>query len=96
MATYVVLAHWTDQGVKNVKDTVKRTQQFRSDCERRGIKVLGTYWTQGRYDMIAFVDAPDEQTVMAELLAMESLGNIRTEKLRAFTETEMDAILRKM
>jgi uncharacterized protein with GYD domain len=46
--------------------------------------------------MIAFVDAPDEQTVMAELLAMESLGNIRTEKLRAFTETEMDAILRKM
>ena len=96
MATYVVLTHWTEQGIKNVKDTMKRTQQFRAESERRGIKVLGTYWTQGRYDMVAFVDSPDEQAIMAELLAIESLGNIRTETLRAFSETEMDAILRKI
>ena len=96
MATYVTLARWTDQGSKNVKDTVQRTQQFRNDCERRGIKVLGVFWTQGRYDMVAFVDAPDEQAMMANILAMCSQGNIRTETLRGFTETEIDTILRKL
>jgi uncharacterized protein with GYD domain len=96
MVTYVTLANWTDQGSKNVKDTLQRTQQFRNDCERRGIKVRGVFWTQGRYDMVAFVEAPDEQTMMANILAMRSQGSIRTETLRAFTEAEMDAILRKM
>ncbi len=96
MATYVILANWTDQGSKNVKDTVQRTQQFRNDCERRGIKVQGTFWTQGRYDMVAFIDAPDEQVMVANALAMRSQGNVRTETLRGFTETEIDTILRKV
>jgi uncharacterized protein with GYD domain len=96
MATYVTLAHWTDQGSKNVKDTLQRTQQFRNDCERRGMKVLGVFWTLGRYDMVAFVDAPDEQTMMANALAMRSQGNIHTETLRGFTESEIEAILRKI
>jgi uncharacterized protein with GYD domain len=96
MATYVTLANWTDQGSKNVKDTLQRTQQFRADCERRGIKVLGVFWTQGRYDMVAFVDAPDEQALMADILAMQSKGNIRTETMRGFTEVEVDAALRKL
>ncbi len=96
MVTYVTLARWTDQGSKNVKDTMQRTQHFRQDCERRGIKVRGIYWTQGRYDMVALVDAPDEQTMMANALAIGSQGSIRTETLRGFTEAEIDTILRKM
>ena len=96
MATYVTLANWTDQGSKNVKDTVQRTQQYRHDCERRGIKVLGVFWTQGRYDMVAFVDAPDEQAVMANALAMRSQGNIRTETMRGFSEREVEEALRKI
>ena len=96
MVTYVTLARWTDQGSKHVKDTMQRTQQFRQDCEKRGIKVRSVFWTQGRYDMMALVDAPDEQTMMANALAMGSQGSIRTETLRGFTEMEIDAILRKL
>ena len=96
MATYVLLIYWTDQGIKNVKGLVQRAQQFRNDCERRGIKVQGTFWTQGRYDMVAFIDAPDEQVMVANALAMRSQGNVRTETLRGFTETEIDTILRKV
>ena len=96
MVAYITLATWTEQGSKNVKDTLQRTQQFRQDCERRGIKVRGVYWTQGRYDMVAFVDAPDEQAMMANILAMRSQGSIHTETLRAFSEAEIDTILRKL
>ena len=96
MPTYVTLVSWTDQGVKNARDTVRRAREFRSDVERRGGKLLSIYWTQGRYDIVTVVDFPDEQTAMAELLAVGGLGNLRTETLRAFTDSEMEEILRKI
>lgn len=96
MPTYVSLFKWTDQGVRNAKDTVKRAREFRADLERRGGKLLSIYWTQGQYDLAVTMEAPDEQTAMAELLALGGLGNVRTETLRAFDESEMETILRKL
>jgi uncharacterized protein with GYD domain len=96
MATYVVLINWTDQGVRNAKDSVQRARAFSADVERRGGRLLGIYWTQGRYDIIATVEVPDEQTAMASLLAVSGLGNVRTETLRAFNESELTSILQKV
>ncbi len=96
MPTYVTLVNWTEQGVKNARDTVRRAHEFRGDVERRGGKLLNIYWTQGRYDIVAVIDVPDEQTAMAELLMLGGLGNIRTETLRAFSESEVEEIIRKI
>jgi uncharacterized protein with GYD domain len=96
MPTFVTLIKWTDQGVRNSKDTVQRAAAFRGDLERRGGRLLSIYWTQGNYDIVAMIDAPDDQTAMATLLAVGGLGNVRTETLRAFDESEMSAILQKM
>ncbi|GHO48768.1 GYD domain-containing protein [Ktedonospora formicarum] len=96
MPTYIVLTKWTDQGAKNAKDAVQRMHQFRSDLEHRGCKLRSCHWTQGQYDSITIVEAPDEQTGMAALLALGSLGNVHTETLRAYNETEMEAIIQKM
>jgi uncharacterized protein with GYD domain len=96
MATYITLVSWTEQGVKNAQDTTRRAREFSSDVQRRGGKVLGLYWTQGRYDIVAIVDFPDEQTAMAELLALGRIGNVRTETLRAFSESEMEQIIQKI
>jgi uncharacterized protein with GYD domain len=96
MSTYVTLIKWSDQGARSAKDTVERSRQFRADLERRGGKLLSLYWTQGHYDVITTVEAPDDQTIMAALLAIGTLGNVRTETLRAFNESEMEAILRKV
>lgn len=96
MPTYVTLIRWTDQGVRNAKDSIQRAGAFRSDLERRGGKLLSIYWTQGKYDIVTTIDAPDDQTAMAALLAVGGLGNVRTETLRAFNETEMQSILQKV
>jgi uncharacterized protein with GYD domain len=96
MPTYVTLVKWTEQGAKGARDTVKRAREFRSDVERRGGKVQSLHWTQGEYDIVTVVEFPDEQTAMAQLLAIGSLGNIRTETLRAFSESEMETIIRKI
>ena len=96
MPTYISLITFTDQGARNAKDTVQRAGAFRSDLERRGGKLLSIYWLQGQYDIVTTIDAPDEQTAMAALLAVAGLGNVRTQTLRAFNESEMQSILQKL
>jgi len=96
MATFVVLYKFTDQGAKDVKGTVQRASEARADDERRGFKVHGLYWTQGQYDMVAVVEAPDEQAMLAGLFNIAHAGNVRSETLRAFTADEVAAVLQKM
>src|SRR6516225_981230 len=84
MATYVVLARFTDQGVKNAKDSPKRAEAFRQMAETFGVTVKDIFWTQGRYDIVIVIEAPDELSATALNLSLSALGNIRTESLQAF------------
>jgi len=93
MPTYVVLYRFTEQGRKNIKDTVKRAEEVRKRYEALGFNIIGTYWTQGRYDLAAIVDAPSEEAMIASLFYMAEAGNVSTESLRAFTAEEMQRIL---
>jgi uncharacterized protein with GYD domain len=96
MPTYVVLYKFTDAGAKNIKGTVQRARESRAENEQRGFTVHGLYWTQGQYDMVAVVEAPDEQAMLAGLFNIAGAGNVRSETLRAFTEAEMAQVIQKM
>jgi len=96
MPMYVVLYRFTDQGAKNVATTVERARENTAESARRGFKVHGVYWTQGRYDMVAVVEAPDEAAMAAAMLNIAEAGNVRSGTLRAFTAEEMEAILARM
>jgi uncharacterized protein with GYD domain len=93
---YVVLANFTDQGVKNVKDTTKRADAFKELAKSKGASVKDIYWTLGQYDIVATVDAPDDTVVTALGLTLAQAGNIRTQTLRAFSAADMGAILGKV
>ncbi|MCK9518022.1 MAG: GYD domain-containing protein [Dehalococcoidia bacterium] len=93
MPTYVVLYRFTEQGLKNSKDTVRRAKETRANNEQRGFKVHQVLWTQGQYDIVAVVEAPDEAAMMAGALNVCGEGNVRSETLRAFSDTEMEAVL---
>jgi uncharacterized protein with GYD domain len=94
--TYVVLGQFTDQGIRSVKDTTKRADAFKDMARRAGVTVKDIYWTLGQYDVVTVVDSPDEASVTALLLSAGSLGNLRTQALRAFTGDEMGRIVGKM
>ena len=96
MPTYVTLFKWTEQGVKNVKDTMDRTEQARTAVEAVGGRLVSLYWTQGAYDFVATVDFPDEETAQAFLLSTAKLGNVRSQTMRAFSAEEMTRILAKV
>jgi len=93
VATYVVLYRFTAEGRKNAKRTVERAEEVRKQNEARGFKVIGMYWTQGRYDIVTVVDAPSEETAMAGMLNIAEAGNVSSETLRAFTAEEMRKIV---
>ncbi len=93
MARYVVLFNWTDQGIRNAKDTVQRVNQARSAWEQRGMRIEAVYWTLGGHDLVGVVDAPDDAALAAVLLELAGAGNVRTKTLRAFDEGEMQALL---
>ncbi|MGC2826473.1 MAG: GYD domain-containing protein, partial [Pseudolabrys sp.] len=96
MVTYVVLAKFTDQGAKTAKDSPKRAEAFKQMAKTFGVTVEDIFWTQGRYDIITVVEAPDELSATALNLSLSALGNIRTESLRAFSSAEMMNIVAKM
>jgi uncharacterized protein with GYD domain len=96
MMTYVVLATFTDQGVKNAKESPKRAEAFRQMARTFGVTVKDIFWTQGRYDIVTVVEAPDELSATALNLSLGALGNIRTESLRAFSSEDMMKIVAKM
>ena len=95
MPRYVVLYNFTDQGLKNIKETVSRAAEVRKDNESRGFKVIGTYWTQGEYDIVSIVEAPNEESMLAGLFNIAETGNVHSTTLRAFDESEMANALAK-
>ena len=96
MPRYVVLVNWTDQGVRNVKQTLQRTDIGGEIAEKHGLKLEQAYWTVGPYDMVTIFEAPDDEALSAHLLEIGSLGNVRTTTLRAYDEEEMSGILQRL
>jgi uncharacterized protein with GYD domain len=96
MVTYVVLGNFTDQGVRNVKDSPKRADAFKEMAKTFGVTVKEIVWTQGRYDVVTVLEAPDETAAMSLSLSLSALGNVRTETLRAFSAADMTKIVGKM
>lgn len=96
MATYIALCSFTDQGIRNIKDTTKRADFVKEAGKKLGVEMTRIYWTLGQYDMVVTIEAPDEQSATAFGLAVGAAGNVRSETLRAFSQEEMNGILGKL
>lgn len=96
MAMYVSLLQFTDQGVRNVKDTSKRSEAATAEAEKMGVKIINIFWTMGAYDVVVLLDAPNDETVSAFSLKLGSLGNVKSQTMRAFRVEEMESILAKI
>lgn len=96
MATFVLLANFTEQGIRNVEDTSRRADIFKEWATSLDIEVKGIYWTLGRYDIVSIVEAPDDIAMTALGLSLGRAGNVRTETLHAYSQDELASILAKV
>ncbi len=96
MPGYIVLGKFTEQGVSTIKDSPQRTKQIRAMAEKMGIQVVGVWMTMGEYDLVAVLDAPDDQTMAAFLLESAKLGGLTTQTMRAFSEEEVAQVMSRL
>ena len=93
MATYVALLKFTDQGIRNIKESPNRLDAAKKAFQAGGGELKQFYLALGRYDAVVVAEAPDDETASKVLLTLGSLGNVRTETLRVFTESEYRKII---
>ena len=97
MPNYVCLFSWTDQGIRNVRDTLERVDRASELAEEQyGVKLGEIYWTVGPYDLVSVFEAPDDESVSAFLLELGSAGNVRSTTLRAYDREEMGGIIERL
>jgi uncharacterized protein with GYD domain len=96
MPHYVILWNWTDQGIRTLKDSPKRLASFRAELEKVGGKLVGEYYTMGKYDGVVIVEAPSDETITSILLGDASKGNFRSMTLKAFPMSEAGKIIEKL
>ena len=88
MATYISLINYTQQGAQNIKDSPARFDAAKKAVQSMGGDIKEVFLTMGQYDLVIIAKAPDDETIGKFLLATGSLGNVRTQTMRAFTEDE--------
>jgi uncharacterized protein with GYD domain len=93
MATYVMLIRYTQQGVQNIKDSPSRLDAAKKAFRAMGAELKQWFLAMGQYDAIVVAEAPNDETVAKLALAIGSLGSIRSETLRVFTEDEYRKII---
>ena len=97
MAHFVCLVSYTQQGLQQLGATTKRAKAFTKMAETMGAKIGTVLWTLGAYDLVMIMEAADEKTAAQVAFSLNSLGNVRTHTLTAFTADEMnDEILGKV
>jgi uncharacterized protein with GYD domain len=96
MVTYITLLNFTDQGLRNVKDTTRRAEAAAKMAREYGVEFKSIHWTQGAYDLVIEAQGQDEQSVAAFLLAAASMGNFKAQTLRAFTADEMNKVIARL
>jgi uncharacterized protein with GYD domain len=96
MPTYVTLGHFTEQGIRDIKNAPKRAEAFKTAAKQMGCTVKEVVYTQGQYDVITIVDAPDETTMNALVLSVMKIGNVRGQTLRAYSVAEMEKLVEKV
>jgi uncharacterized protein with GYD domain len=93
MPRYISLLRFTEQGAKNIQKSTVRAHSFDQAAKKSGVKIEGQYWTLGGYDGVLVISADSEKKALHCLSELAAAGNVRTETLQAFVDSEFDAIV---
>jgi uncharacterized protein with GYD domain len=96
MPTYIMLAKWTDQGIRNAKESPNRLDSVKQLLKDMGGDFKLFFLTMGEYDMVAIYEAPDDAVSARFNLQLGMIGNMRTQTMKAFPEAAYREIMRTL
>jgi uncharacterized protein with GYD domain len=91
-----MLANWTDQGARQVRDSPKRVDAAKKLLVEMGGRFTSFYMTMGDYDLIAVYEAPDDAVAARFVLMLGQMGTVRTRTLKAFPEAAFREIINSL
>jgi uncharacterized protein with GYD domain len=92
MPHYVILINWTDQGIKNVKESPKRAQAAISQADKFGGKI-SLWYTLGQYDIVGIAEFPGDEEIQKFVLWVGSQGSVRSTTLKAWSPDEAASLI---
>lgn len=93
MATFISLVRYTDQGIRNIKESPTRLDAAKKAFQAAGGELKEFYLAMGKFDIVIVSEAPDDEAAARVSLALGSLGNVRTQTMRVFPEAEFRKIV---
>ena len=93
MPTYISLIRFTQKGMETIKEGPKRLDAAKQRFRAADGELKAFYLVTGQYDAVAITELPNDEAVARLALANASMGNVRTETLRAFSEDEYRKII---
>ena len=93
MGTFIALLDYTEQGIRNIKNSPQRADEFNRIAEQAGARVVAQYWTIGSHDGVLILEAPTDEVAASILLALGASGNVRTTTLRAFEWADAQGLI---
>jgi uncharacterized protein with GYD domain len=94
--TYVMLANWTDQGARQVKESPKRVDAAKKELADMGGEFKSLYMTMGDFDLVVIYEAPDDAVAARFTLLLGQLGAVRTTTMKAFPEAAYREIINSL
>jgi uncharacterized protein with GYD domain len=96
MPLFILSMNWTEQGIRTIKDWPKRLSETHAFAKKVGVEVKETYLTAGEYDLIAIIDAANDDNMARFALGIGQNGNVRTRTARAWTEPELQKMISEL
>ncbi len=92
--TYLMLFSFTQQGLKNIKESPARIEAAKETIRRLGGDVQAFYAILGSdYDTVFILTAPNDEKVAEMALAVSMTGNVRSQTHRLFSEDEFRTVV---
>lgn len=86
MTTYIMLMNWTEQVMRNLKESPRRLDAAKKALRDMGGDFKAFYMTMGDYDTVAVYEAPDDAVAARFTMQLGRMGNVRTRTMKAFPE----------
>jgi uncharacterized protein with GYD domain len=96
MPTFILSLNFTDQGIRGVKDALKRREAAKALAKKLNVDIKQVYLTSGEHDLVLIVESASGDNVAKFALATSALGNVRTTTARAWPEAEFQKLISEL
>jgi uncharacterized protein with GYD domain len=95
MISFIIFGHFTQTGMAKVRNVTECILEMKVLLQGVGGKVNDVYYTLGTYDFVAFINAPDQNSMLKAMMDIAQLGTIRTETMVAVSADEVAELIKK-